>query len=65
MPISAWCKILLYSDDCALIILGFDPRKIEEEISKELESCRQWIIDKKLSLHFGKSEFFCLDRKVN
>ena len=56
MPISVRCKILLYADDSALIISGFDPRKIAEELSKELESCRQWLIDNKLSLHLGKTE---------
>ena len=50
------CKLLLYADDSALIISGFDPEKIAEELSRELESCRQWLIDNKLSLHLGKTE---------
>ena len=56
MPISVKCKLLLYADDSALIISGFDPEKIAEELSRELESCRQWLIDNKLSLHLGKTE---------
>ena len=56
MPISVKCKLLLYADDSALIISGFDPKEIAKELSKELESCRQWLIDNKLSLHLGKTE---------
>merc|ERR1712240_505693 len=56
MPISLKCKLLLYADDSALIVSGFDPKKIAEDLSRELESCRQWLIDNKLSLHLGKTE---------
>ena len=40
MPISLKCKLLLYADDSALIISGFDPKKIADDSSRELESCR-------------------------
>ena len=56
MPISVKCKLLLYADDSALIVSGFDSKKIADELSWELESCRQWLIDNKLSLHLGKTE---------
>ena len=56
MPISVKCKLLLYADDSALIVSGFDSKEIAEELSRELESCRQWLIDNKLSLHLGKTE---------
>ena len=56
MPISIKCKLLLYADDSALIISGTDPKRIAEELSKELESCQQWLKDNKLSLHLGKTE---------
>ena len=56
MPISLKCKLLLYADDSALIISGKEPNKIAEELSKELSSCRNWLIDNKLSLHLGKTE---------
>ena len=56
MPISVKCKLLLYADDSALIVSGFDSKKIADELSRELESCRQWLIDNKLSLHLGKTE---------
>ena len=56
MPISIKCKLLLYADDSALIISGTDPKIIAEELTKELESCQQWLNDNKLSLHLGKTE---------
>ncbi|CAL4124750.1 unnamed protein product [Meganyctiphanes norvegica] len=56
MPISVKCKLLLYADDSALIVSGSDPRAIASLLSKELESCRQWLMDNKLSLHLGKTE---------
>ena len=56
MPMSLKCKLLLYADDSALLISGKEPNKIAEELSKELSSCRNWLIDNKLSLHLGKTE---------
>ena len=56
MPISLKCKLLLYADDSALLVSGSDPNIIAETLSNELKSCRQWLIDNKLSLHLGKTE---------
>ena len=56
MPISLKCKLLLYADDSALLVSGSDPNIIAEILSNELKSCRQWLIDNKLSLHLGKTE---------
>ncbi|CAL4061329.1 unnamed protein product, partial [Meganyctiphanes norvegica] len=67
MPISVKCKLLLYADDSALIVSGSDPRAIASLLSKELESCRQWLMDNKLSLHLGKTEsiLFGPKKKLN
>ena len=67
MPISVKCKLLLYADDSALIVPGLDPDEIAEQLSKELESCRQWLVDNKLSLHLGKTEaiLFSTKKKLN
>ena len=35
---------------------GSDPKVIANALSSELNSCRQWLIDNKLSLHLGKTE---------
>ena len=57
MSISVDCKLLLYADDSALLGSGKDPKKIiAAKLSIELESCRQWMIDNKVSLHLGKTE---------
>ena len=56
MPISIKCKLLLYADDSALIVSGSDPQTIADKLSEELESCRKWLMDNKLSLHLGKTE---------
>ena len=45
MPISVDCKMLLYADDSALLVSGKDPKMVADELSKELDSCRQWIIN--------------------
>ena len=56
MPISLKCKLLLYADDSALMVSGSDPKQIEDTLSNELKSCRQWLIDNKLSLNLGTKE---------
>ena len=56
MPISVTCKLLLYADDSTLIVPGLDPKDIADTLTMELNSCKQWLIDNKLSLHLGKTE---------
>ena len=67
MAVSVDCKLLLYADDSALLVSGRDPQIIADKLSKELESCRQWLVDNKLSLHLGKTEciLFGSKRKLN
>jgi len=56
MASSVDCKLLLYADDSALLVSGRDPNYIAHKLGKELESCSQWLVDNKLSLHLGKTE---------
>ena len=56
MPISVRCKLLLYAEDSTLIVSGSDPQTIADMLSEELESCKKWLTDNKLSLHLGKTE---------
>ena len=35
---------------------GSDPQTIADMLSEELESCKKWLTDNKLSLHLGKTE---------
>ena len=44
------CNLLLYADDSALFTSGKDPKVISDSLSKELESCRQWLIDNKFEV---------------
>ena len=63
MPISIKCKLLLYADDSALLVSGFDPNSIATQLSQELKSCYDWLIDNKLSLHLGKTESILFSTK--
>ena len=56
MAASVDCKLLLYADDSALLVSDKNPQCVADKLSKELESCRQWLVDNKLSLHLGKTE---------
>ena len=64
MPTSVGCNLLLYADDSVLFTSGKDPQVISDILSKELESCRQWLIDNKLSLHLGKTESILFGSKI-
>ena len=56
IPSAVRCKLLLYADDSALIVSGTNTDEIQNRLSPELESIREWLIDNKLSLHLGKTE---------
>ena len=64
MPISVNCKLLLYADDSALIVSGKDVQNISYCLSNELESCREWLVNNRLSLHLGKTESILFGSKV-
>ena len=64
MSSSVNCNLLLYADDSDLFTSGKDPKVISETLSKELESCRQWLIGNKLSLHLGKTESILFGTKI-
>lgn len=49
-------KLLLYADDSAILVTGKNRSSIEKELTDELHSVSQWLIDNKLSLHLGKTE---------
>ena len=50
------CKLLLYADDSTILFSHRDPDQIASKLSKVLESCSEWLVDNKLSLHLGKTE---------
>ena len=56
MPSAVKCKLLLYTDDSALLVAGKNAARIQQRLSSELQSIREWLIDSRLSLHLGKTE---------
>ena len=38
-----------------MLVSDKDPAAVAEILSAELDSCRKWLIDNKLSLHLGKT----------
>ena len=56
MPLSVKCKLYLYADDSTLLVQGKQPTLIAQALSENLDRCRSWLIDNKLSLHLGKTE---------
>ncbi len=50
------CKLLLYADDSALMVSHKEIGVIQEQLSIQLESVNEWLVDNKLSLHLGKTE---------
>ena len=56
MSLSISCSLSLYADDSAIYFAHKDASIIAERLSKELSSCKRWLVDNKLSLHIGKTE---------
>jgi len=50
------CKLILYADDSAILYAHKDPHVISEKLSRVMDSCSNWLVDNKLSLHLGKTE---------
>ena len=56
ISINSDCKLLLYADDSTIFFSHKNPDIISNKLGKELESCSNWLVDNKLSLHLGKTE---------
>ena len=50
------CSLNLYADDSALIVSGKNVEDVEKNLSTNLESLCNWLVDNKLSIHLGKTE---------
>ncbi len=50
------CNLLVYADDSVLLKSDKNPKVISETLSENLETCNDWLIDNRLSLHLGKTE---------
>ena len=49
-------KLLMYADDCVIISSDTNPDVITRDLSLDLESCNNWLINNKLSLYVDKPE---------
>ena len=47
-------KLLLYADDCAILIADECLSNIGTVLQNELEILNEWLVDNKLFLHLGK-----------
>ena len=56
MATSVKNKLLLYADDSVIISSNKNPDVIANELSSDLRTCNNWLINNKLSLHVGKTE---------
>ena len=61
MPLSVKCKLYLYADDSTLLVRGKQPNLIAQLLSENLDMCRGWLIDNKLSLHLENINI-CTDK---
>ena len=50
-------KILLYADDAAILVSNKHVDVIELKLQTALETISDWLVDNKLSLHIGKTEY--------
>ena len=57
ISINSDCKLLLLCADDSIILFSHkDSQVISKKLGRELESCSNWLVDDKLSLHMGKTE---------
>ena len=56
-------KLLLYADDSVIISSDSNPDMIARDLSLDLESCNNWLINNKLSLHVGKTELILFESR--
>ena len=56
VSIDSDCKVILYADDTAILFSHTDPKAISQKLSLMLDSCKNWLVDNKLSIHLGKTE---------
>ena len=54
--IDADCKLILYADDSAILFAHKDVNLISQKLRTVMDSCLEWLVDNKLSLHLGKTE---------
>ena len=57
MPQVTNLELLLYADDTCLSYRGKDTKTTKEQLSRDFNSLGEWLIDNKLSIHFGEEKY--------
>ena len=56
MPQAADCELFLYADDSCLVYQHRDNKAIETNLNKNFSCVCDWLVDNKLSIHFGEDK---------
>ena len=56
MPQAVDCDLLLYADDSCLVFRDNNINEIEKQPSKDFNSFCDWLVDNKLTIHFGEDK---------
>ena len=50
------CNLYLFADDSCLVYTGKDIKEIFEKLNKNFNSLCDWLVENKLSIHFGQEK---------
>ena len=56
MPHAAKSTLLLYSNDSCILYQHKEVDEIEKHLNKDFENICDWLVDNKLSIHFGEDK---------
>ena len=56
MPHAAKSTLLLYSNDLCILYQHKEVDEIEKHLNKDFENICDWLVDNKLSIHFGEDK---------
>ena len=60
MPQAIDCELFLYADDSCLVHQHRDVKAIDTKLNKNFLSVCDWVVDDKLSIHFGEDKTKCI-----
>ena len=58
------CNLFLYVDDTCLVCQRKDVNEIEKQLNIDFENICDWVVDSKVSIHFGDVYFFATKFKI-
>ena len=53
MPVAVKCNLFLYADNTCLVFQSKNVKDIEKQLNEDFVNICDWLIDNKLSIHFG------------